>query len=169
MKKLIVLFIIFFNLPNLYAQIDPQMTLVPLCFQDRKSCNMAAEVLSLPPYGNFRLASKCRDKTPREKQIGVCSGWNGLLGIEAFIDLPQVTQFQWRNQCYNNIFMCNDALKIWKQLVHPFGKIKFEADCGNFVRAKWQMSDKDMRARGIFNCQAPDLVELRVKAIRVSL
>lgn len=169
MRTLLILFILFFNLPNLYAQLDPQMFLAPLCFQDLKSCRMASDILNLPPYGNFRVSSKCRDKNPREKQIGICHGWNGLLGIDAFIDLPQLTQFQWRNQCYNNIFICTEAVKIWKQLVHPYGKINFYAECGQFIRSMWKMSDQEMKTKGIFNCQAPDLVELRVKATRVAL
>ncbi len=164
-----ILLILFFNLPNLFAQLNPEMALSPLCFQDTRTCRMAADILSLPPYGNFRLSSKCREKSPMEKQLGICHGWNGLLGIDAFIDLPQLTQFQWRNQCYNNIFMCNEAVKIWKQLVHPFGKINFSAECGHFNRTMWKMTDQDMKAKGIFNCQAPDLVELRVRATRVRL
>lgn len=166
MSKILITIILLFNFPILYGQ---QMTLIPLCFQDLKTCRMASEILNLPPYGNFRLASKCRDKTPQERAVGVCHGWNGVLGIEAFIDLPVVSQYQWRNQCYNNIFLCNEAVKIWNQLVHPTGIIKFNAECGQFLRSMWKMTDMDMREKGIYNCQAPDLVELRVRAIRVRL
>ncbi len=168
MKNILFILVLFSLGKNLFAQpLNPQMTLYPLCFQDKKTCLMASEILNLPPYGNFRIGSKCRDKTPGEKQNRICADFNGVLGIEAFIDLPQIGQFQWRNQCYPNIFMCNNAAQTWGQLRHPFGRIDFRVQCGTFNRNFWQMNDQFMKSNGIHNCPISDPIELKIQAIRL--
>ena len=165
MKKIFFLISFLFNSP-IFAlmQINPQMTLQPLCFQDIRTCEMAAQVLTLPPFGNFRITSKCRDKNPAEINAKVCYNFKGLLGVDAFIDLPMKGQFQWRNQCYDNINICNQAAQIWNQLQHPL--ISFHAECGNFIRNMWKMDDAKMKAEGIYFCAGRNIFELRVRAMR---
>ncbi len=168
MKKNFISIILISYFQILYAQqFSPQMVLLPLCFQDLKTCRIASEILNLPPYGNLRLGSKCRDKTPGEKQKQICHNYNGVLGIEAFIDLPNIGQFQWRNQCYPNIFLCNNAAQTWAQLRHPFGWVNFDIQCAPFNRGFWRMDNPKMKELGLFICSPTDPIELKIRAVRV--
>jgi hypothetical protein len=168
MKKIIISIILISYFQIIHAQpLSPQMTLFPLCFQDLKTCRMASEILNLPPYGNFRLGSKCRDKTPGERQNQICHDFNGVLGIEAFIDLPNIGQFQWRNQCYPNIFVCNNAAQIWGQIRHPFGRVNISIQCSPFNRGFWGMNNEKMKELGLFICPPNDPIELKIKAVRI--
>ncbi|TDJ09122.1 MAG: hypothetical protein E2O68_00790 [Deltaproteobacteria bacterium] len=126
---------------------------------------MASAILTLPPRGNFRVRSKCRLKTAQEKKRGLCRQWNTVLQIQAVIDLPNIGQWTWRNQCFNNPKACNHAAEIWRELNHQ--KLSFHAICGPFKRNFWKMPDNEMRKRGIFICGGSKDIQLKIRAKRV--
>lgn len=158
--------ILFYSIPNLFAQNRTNVILHPLCFENMGFCNKASTILKLPAMGNFWVNSMCRTKTPGERANNICLGMNIVLGIEAFINL-QPSFYQWRNQCYPNLQMCNQGLIIWKQLIHPLGVFNFNAQCAPFDRSFWKMTNPAMDANGIFNCTPFDPIELKIQAFRV--
>jgi len=142
-----------------------QTELHPLCFKTSKSCRLAASIVNTPPYGNFRVSSKCRSKTMKEQKNKVCHNWPGIMAIYAYIDLPQIGNMAWRNHCFRNLNRCNRAAEIWKQFNHP--KLSFEVKCSPFVRSFWKINNKMMRKKGIFTCKKPYPTELKIRVKRV--
>jgi len=108
-------------IPILLLSLNAQANLVelyPLCYSRDSSCGMASAILSLPSKGNFRVRSRCRKKTPAEVKRGLCHKWNSVLQIQAYIKLPNIGQWVWRNQCFNNLIACKHAAEICRELNH---------------------------------------------------
>lgn len=162
MKKIIFLIILYCNLPLLYAMDRPNVKLFPLCYSDTAVCNRASTILKLPAVGKFWVNSICRGRLQEEARV--CSGM--ILDVEAFINLG-VGYWQMRNQCYRNPIECNQALTVWKQLLHVPGAFTFDGNCKPYVRGFWQMNDAAMDANGIFRCDQFAPIELKIKAQRV--
>jgi hypothetical protein len=173
MKKIIVSLILLVSFPIGFAavlapKIAPNMVLKPLCFTDLASCHIAQTILNLPSSGNFQLNSQCRDQSQFFVQRGICIGFSKVLEIRAMIDLPYIGQFQWRNQCYPNLYNCNIAKQIWSQLNHPQDLFMFNVVCDFPVPAFWNVNDQRMDQLGLFRCTPQNgPMELKVQAKRI--
>ena len=175
MKKIIISLILIASFPTLLTaqnklapQINPKMVLKPLCFSDLASCHIAQTILTLPTKGNFQLTSQCKDNNQFYAQRGICFGFSKVLEIYATIDLPYFQQFQWRNQCYQNLLQCNTAKQIWSQLNHPQDLFMFNVVCDFPKPAFWKWNDQQMDQAGLFRCTPQNgPMELKVEAKRI--
>ena len=141
------------------------INLRPLCYQRPSSCGIASGILTLPDRGNFQLRSRCRKKSRKEMQQGLCGNLETILLVKTFLKLPKIGQYEWRNQCFKNTRSCKYSAEIWRELNHK--NLSFLATCNNFNRKFWNMSDSTMKKRGIFRCRGLNYIELKIRAKRV--
>lgn len=135
----------------------------PICFETLKSCDITRKIIELPGMGNFIVNSKCKMKNPRDN---FCSGLNFFLEINALLNLPQLTQWQLRNQCYQGLTYCQQAHQMWSQLYHDHFSFTL-IECKLFNRLDWAMNDLQMDNLGIFRC--PGDFQIRIKATRTKI